>query len=64
MCDRTRRWGLWVREEKLPFPAFGGFNNYLEERKKKKKDFFFGTSAQQAAPLLWPDAALSAIVKY
>lgn len=64
MRDRTsRRWGLWVREEKLPFPAFGGsFNNYLEG--KKKKDFFFGTSAQQAAPLLWPDAALSAIVKY
>lgn len=42
------------------FPAFGApVNNYLQE---KKNNFFFGTSDQQAASLLRPDAALYAIV--
>lgn len=43
------------------FPAFGALvNNYLQEKKK----ILFGTSDQQAASLLRPDAALYAIVKY
>lgn len=47
-------------KETFGFLAFGApVNNYLGEN-----NFFFGTSDQQAAPLLRPDAALSAIVKY
>lgn len=60
--NESRRWGMWVCKEKLCFPAFWGllFTTFWQ----KKKNVFFGISDQQAAPLLWPDAALDAIVKY
>lgn len=48
------------RKTLLPSLLGAPFHNFLA----KKKNVFFGISDQQAAPLLWPDAALDAIVKY
>lgn len=64
MHDRTRAEGeeCECAKKNSASQPFGGSFSQLSG--KKKKNVFFGISDQQAAPLLWPDAALDAIVKY